>query len=534
MTSKDKFVQTMSEGYTFKGECMVLGGAMIDGECQTNTLVKAPLRMFNRHGLISGATGTGKTKTLQVIAEQLSGAGVPTLLMDVKGDLSGIAMTSPGHPKIDERHQKIGIPYTPGGNPVEFLSLSEEKGVRLRATVTEFGPVLFSRMLNLSDAQSGVLAIIFKYCDDNEIPLVDLEDLRKVIQYVTDLGKEEISREYGSISTSSAGSILRKVVELEQQGASRFFGEPSFEVDDLCRIDDRGRGIISILRLTDIQDRPKLFSTFMIQMLAEVYANFPEEGDLEKPKLVLFIDEAHLVFEEASKALLDQIEIIMKLIRSKGIGIFFVTQNPADIPDAVLGQLGMKVQHALRAFTARDRKAIKLAAENFPISDFYPVDELLTQLGTGEALVTVLNDKGIPTPLVQTLLRAPQSRMDVLTDSELEGIVSRSPLVPRYNKVVDRESAKEILQRKMDFAVEAEEQETRRQDLEKARKEASRTTTTSSGRTSTRKQKSVFDELVNSPTTRQIGRTFARELTRGLLSVLGVSSSRSRTRTRKK
>lgn len=521
MSKREQFIQDLTAGYTFKGSSIFLGAPILEGECLPQAPVKAPLKMFNRHGLISGATGTGKTKTLQVIAEQLSSNGVPVMLMDIKGDLSGIAVAGSPNPKIEERHQKIGHPFTAAGNPVEFLSLSDEAGVRLRATVTEFGPVLFSRLMELSDAQSGILAAIFQYCDDQDIPLVDLEDLRKTIQYITGPGKEEIEEKYGAMSTVSAGTILRKIVELEQQGASKFFGEPSFEVDDLCRFDEKGRGVISIVRLTDIQDRPKLFSTFMLQLLAEIYSTFPEEGDPDIPKLVLFIDEAHLVFDQATDALLDQIEVIMKLIRSKGVGVFFVTQNPIDVPDVVLSQLGMKVQHALRAFTAKDRKAIKLAAENFPITEYYPVDELLTQLGTGEAFVTVLNEKGIPTPLAYTMLRAPQSRMDILSEGELDGLIRKSRLVAKYAQPEDRESAKEILHRKMDFMRESEEVESRKKELEKASKASSRTT---------RGEKSFIEDLINSPTTRQVTRTVARELTRGLLSVLGVKSSSRRRR----
>jgi len=312
---------------------------------------------------------------------------------------------------------------------------------------------------------------------------------------------------------------LRKVVELEQQKADVFFGEPSFEVDDLCRHDANGHGVVNIVRLTDLQDRPKLFSTFMIQLLAEIYSTFPEKGDPEKPELVIFIDEAHLVFNEAPDALLDQIEVIIKLIRSKGVGVFFVTQNPIDVPDIVLSQLGMKIQHSLRAFTAKDRKAIKLAAENFPITEYYDVDEVLTQLGTGEALVTVLNDKGIPTPLAYTLIRAPQSRMDVLTDGEIDRIVLRSSLVAKYDEVVDRESAAEILQKKMDYVREAEVQETRREELEKATKQSSRTQ---------RGERSFVEDLIRHPTTKQIAGTLTRELTRGLLSVLGLGGKRRR------
>ncbi len=514
MSNKEKFIQEVAEGYTFEGDSIVLGGAMLNGEAITNSLVKLPLKTMNRHGLIAGATGSGKTKTLQIIAEQLSENGVPVLLMDVKGDLSGVAVPSDGHPKIDERHAKIGIPFKASGSPVEFLTLSDEKGARLRATVSEFGPVLFSKILDLNSTQSGIVAVIFKYCDDKNLALLDLKDFKKALQYAIGEGKEEIKEAYGAISTASTGTILRKIVELEQQGAEVFFGERSFDVDDLCRFDDNGKGMISILRLTDIQGKPKLFSTFMLQMLAEVYATFPEQGDADRPKLVIFIDEAHLVFDEASDALLDQIEAIVKLIRSKGVGLFFVTQNPTDIPDSVLGQLGMKVQHALRAFTAKDRKAIKLAAQNYPITDYYETSTLLTELGIGEALVTVLSEKGIPTPLVHSLLRAPQSRMDVLTNSEIDNIISKSSIISKYNEVIDRESAYEILSGKIEEAKEEEHQAKMKKEQAKASKSKSRS----------KAEKSTFEKMVNSTA----GRTVVREVTRGLLGVLGIKTSSRR------
>ena len=334
---------------------------------------------------------------------------------------------------------------------------------------------------------------------------------------MTGEGKKEVEGEYGRMSTASVGTILRKIVELEQQGADIFFGERSFDTDDLIRLDENGKGMISILRLTDIQDKPKLFSTFMLQMLAEVYSTFPEEGDLDQPKLVIFIDEAHLVFNEASDALLDQIEAIVKLIRSKGVGLFFVTQNPADVPDAVLGQLGMKIQHSLRAFTAKDRKAIKLAAQNYPDTDYYEVEELLTELGIGEALVTVLNEKGIPTPLAHTLLRAPQSRMDVLSKGEIDDILSKSDIIDKYNEVIDRESAYEVLKGKIENAQEKENQEELKKEQEKAKKATSR---------SRRKEKSTFEKVAGS----SVGKTVVREVTRGLLGALGIKTTRRRSR----
>jgi len=459
MSTKDTFFNYIKEGYTTKGDFITMGSAMLDGETITNAHIKVPLKTLNRHGLIAGATGTGKTKTLQVIAENLSEKGIPVLLMDLKGDLSGIAQPSPGHEKIDERHEKIGLPFTAKGFPVEILSLSEQNGVKLRATVSEFGPVLLSRILDLTETQEGIVAVVFKYCDDNKLPLLDLKDFKKVLQYATGAGKKEFTESYGRISTSSTGSILRKIIELEQQGADLFFGEKSFDVDDLTRIDENANGYINILRLTDIQDRPKLFSTFMLSLLAEIYATFPEQGDSDKPELILFIDEAHLIFKEASKALLDQIESIVKLIRSKGIGLYFVTQNPTDVPDAVLSQLGLKVQHALRAFTAKDRKAIKLTAENYPESDYYDTKEVLTSLGIGEALISALDEKGRPTPLAATMLRAPMSRMDVLTAGELKSVINNSKLVKKYNETIDRESAYEILNEKIEKAEAEAEKE---------------------------------------------------------------------------
>ena len=486
---QQEFFDYINEGYKTKGEFLTLGAAMLDEETITDALVKVPLKTLNRHGLIAGATGTGKTKTLQVLAENLSENGIPVLLMDIKGDLSGLAESSPGHPKIDERHTKIGFPFEAKKFPIEVLTISEQDGTRMRATISEFGPVLLSRILDLTETQSGIVAIIFKYCDDNKLPLLDIKDFKKVLQFVTNEGKDEITAEYGRISSSSTGAILRKIVEIEQQGGDLFFGEKSFEVEDLTRIDENGRGIISVLRLTDIQDKPKLFSTFMLQLLAEVYETFPEQGDSGRPELIIFIDEAHLVFEQASKALLSQIESIVKLIRSKGIGLYFVTQNPKDVPEDILAQLGLKVQHALRAFTAKDRKAIKLAAENYPTSDYYDTKEVLTQLGIGEAFISVLNEKGIPTPLARTMLRAPMSRMDVLTDKELSNVIINSRLYYKYNKDLDRDSAYELLNEKINAIIEAEQKAIADEEAQKerlAKEEAKRRNSRTYTRRSTR------------------------------------------------
>ncbi len=487
MSKKESFFEYITKGNETKGDFIPIGAAMLDGETVTGAHVKIPLKTMNRHGLIAGATGTGKTKSLQVLAENLSEKGIPVLLMDIKGDLSGLAQPSPGHPKIDERHEKIGLPFDAKSFPVEVMTLSEQDGVRLRATISEFGPVLLSRILGVTETQAGIISVIFKYCDDNKLPLLDLKDFKKMLQYATQEGKQEFTEAYGRISTSSTGAILRKIIELEQQGADLFFGETSFEVDDLLRVDDEGRGYINIIRLTDIQDRPKLFSTFMLSLLAEIYSTFPEQGDSGRPELILFIDEAHLIFNEASDALLDQIESIVKLIRSKGVGLYFVTQNPTDVPEEVLGQLGLKVQHALRAFTAKDRKAIKLTAQNYPDSDFYDTTEVLTSLGIGEALVSALDEKGRPTPLAATMMRAPMSRMDILTETELASLLSQSKLAKKYNETVDRESAYELLNEKIKKAEAEEAKEKARQEKEALKKaETKRKASTTRRRKSTR------------------------------------------------
>lgn len=509
--SAEKFKSLIEKGYTFKHDHIILGCGMLDDEPVPGAQVKLPLKSMNRHGLIAGATGTGKTKTLQILAEQLSSKGVPCLLMDLKGDLSGLAQPGENNDHFTWRHEMIQTPYEASSLPVEFLSLSDEPGAKLRATVTEFGPVLLSKILDLNATQSGIMALLFKYCDDQGLPLLDLKDLKKTLQYLINEGKEEIQEEYGRISSASVSTIMRKIIELEQQGAEAFFGERSFDVQDLVRTDDEGRGILSIIRLTDIQDRPKLFSTFMLSLLAEVYGEFPEAGDMDRPKLCIFIDEAHLIFDNASKALLDQIEAIVKLIRSKGVGLYFVTQNPTDVPEEVLGQLGMKIQHALRAFTAKDRKNIKRTAENYPESDFYETDKVLTSLGIGQALVTALNEKGIPTPLAATLLRAPMSRMDILTIKEIKEVTDASEIIERYNEEVDSKSAYEMLKEKIEKAGSKENQKKMAETRKKAAKEVKGA-----------KEESMFETMSKNTMMRQLGRTVMRELTRGLLGALGM------------
>ncbi|RIW15692.1 DUF853 family protein [Algoriphagus lacus] len=505
MSKIEQFKTHLAEGQVFKKDYIILGTGILDGEPIPQAQVKIPLKTMNRHGLIAGATGTGKTKTLQVIAEQLSLKGIPSVLMDLKGDLSGLAKPGTTNDFILKRSETIGVDYDPQGLPVELMSISNEKGVRLKATVSEFGPVLLSQIMELNYTQQGVVALVFRYCDTHHLPLLDLKDFKRVLQFITNEGKDAIEKEFGQVSSASVNTIMRKIIELEQQGAERFFGELSFDVDDFVRTKD-GKGVISVIRLTDIQSRPKLFSTFMLSLLSEIYESFPEQGDADQPKLCLFIDEAHLVFSNASKDLLEKIEAIIKLIRSKGVGVFFCTQTPTDVPESVLGQLGLKVQHALRAFTAKDRKAITKTAENYPDSPFYDTAEVLTAMGIGEALVTALNEKGISTPLAHTLVRAPITRMDILSDSEIDQLVATSDLVYKYNKDIDHDSAFEILERKM-MSVQ-QEQERSSQPLPN-----------SSGRTTTRtkEDESLIEELSKNTMVRQLGRTLFRELARGIL-----------------
>ncbi len=509
MSNTSSFIQSIVSGYAPQGKHISLGAAILGEQILRDAQVKIPLKTLNRHGLISGATGTGKTVTLQVIAESLCAEGVPVLLMDLKGDLSGLAAAGSLNAKIEERHAAIGIAYKAQACPVEFYSISKEPGIRLKATVSEFGPVLFSKILELNDTQAGIVAILFKYADEHELPLLDLKDIKQLLQFASSEGKAEIQKEYGGISPASISTILRKVIELEGQGADLFFGEPSFEVKDLLRSDANGKGLASILRLSDIQDRPKLFSSFMLCLLAEIYASFPEEGDLEQPKLCIFIEEAHLIFKEASNVLLDQIESIIKLIRSKGVGVFFITQNPYDVPEAVLSQLGLKVQHALRAFTEKDRKAIRKTAENYPISAYYKTDELLTSLGIGQALVTALNEKGIPTPLAAVHLKAPGSRIGVISKEDVHTNTTASPLFNKYNQNIDRESAYEILRGKIQDVAGTVPPKTKTTEKKKS-------------------EKSLLDKAGSNPLVKQIGRTVAREVTRGLLGVLGIGSRRKK------
>ncbi len=508
MAKAEDLKNVIDVNYNFKGDSIILGTAMFNKQALPNTLVKIPLNVVNRHGLIAGATGTGKTKTIQQFAESLSEKGIPVLLMDIKGDLSGIAKPGTENPKIKDRHQLIGNEWVAKQFPAELMSISGDKGLRLRATVSEFGPVLFSKILELNENQQGAVAIVFKYCDDKKMPLLDIKDFRQVLQYVSNEGKKELEM-YGQVSSATAGVIMRKLLEIEQQGADKFFGEKSFEVEDLLRHDKNGFGFLNIIRLTDMQDKPKLFSTFMLCLLAEVFQKFPEMGDKAAPKLVIFIDEAHLIFREATKALMDQLETVIKLIRSKGVGIFFCTQIPGDIPDKILSQLGSKFQHAMRAFTANDRKDIRLVANNYPSTEFYNTETLLTELGIGEALITVLDEKGAPTPLAHTLLCAPRTRMDVLTTEEQDKIVSSSEISGLYNEVIDRQSAYEILTKKIETTETQDNQTT----VESNKKEEGNSIV------------NTISNVSKNPIVKQM----AREITRGIFGVLfGKTTSRRR------
>lgn len=504
--SQDKFIQAINQSYTFKHPSIYLGAGVYSGAIIADAKVSLPLRMMTRHGLVTGATGSGKTRTLQLIAEQLSAAGVPVFMPDMKGDLSGIAKEAAADPKIQERASALGMDYKPAAFPVEIYSLSGKLGSQMRATVTEFGPVLLGKILSLNEVQTGVLNVIFKYADDKDLPVVDFKDLKKVLHYLTDgKGAEEIKHDYGRISSTTASTILRKIVSLEQQGIDQIFGEPSFDIDDLFQKVD-GQGVISLLNVSDVQHQPAVFSTFMLALLAEIYQALPEAGDIDKPRLVFFLDEAHLLFRDASDAFMDQIDQIIRLIRSKGVGIFFCTQLTSDVPPSVLSQLGNRVHHVIRAFTPNDVKSLRETIKTFPRSGFYDMEQQFTQLGTGQAFITVLNEKGIPTETVVTHLAPPASVMGPLSSSEYDDTLKRSDMYQKYFKAVDPQSAFEILGDRMQ---QHEEDEPERK-------------TTSRGR----KEKSTFEEVMGSPVAKQVG----REIVRGVFGMLFGTTTRRRRR----
>jgi len=442
----DAFHDAMAAGYSLDEPGVILGSPMREGVVAKDIRVQVALSMLNRHGLVAGATGTGKTKTLQLMAGQLSKAGVPVFIADIKGDLTGLA--APGdvtNPKLQSRLDALGWPFEPAGHPVEFLSLSGKLGPQVRATVHSFGPLLLGKVLDLNDTQTSILSLVFKYCDDNELPLLDLADLRTTLAFLGgDDGKAALA-EYGGISPASLGVIGRSIVTMEQEGADVFFGEPEFDVNDLLRLAPDGTGVISILELSDVMAQPRLFSTFMLWLLAQLYHALPEAGDLPKPKLAFFFDEAHLLFDHASEALLEQVEQTARLIRSKGVGVFFATQTPSDIPASILAQLGSRFEHALRAFTPQDADNLKKTVRTFPITPFYDVEQTIQQLGIGEALVTVLSPRGVPTPLAATMLVPPDSLMAALDPMTFQQRVASGTLAAKYGTTVDRQSAHEII-----------------------------------------------------------------------------------------
>jgi DNA helicase HerA-like ATPase len=509
----DNFTAALGAAYGFPdADSLILGAPRLAGETATGTLIRQPLAMMNRHGLIAGATGTGKTRTLQMLAGQLSAAGVPVFLADMKGDLSGMTAAGAANPKIDERCAAIGRPFQPAGCPVEFYSLTGRGGLPLRATVSSFGPLLLSRVLDLNETQSSALAMVFKFCDDQGLLLLDLVDLKETLLHLTDTGAEHL-REYGNLSKATVGVLLRKIVEMEQQGGEQFFGEPEFDVDDLLHVDADGTGRVSILNLADLQDRPALFSTFMMWLLATLFRELPEAGDLPRPKLVFFFDEAHHLFSGKGKAFEEQIEQVVRLIRSKGIGVWFVTQSPRDLPADVLAQLGNRVQHALRAFTPDDDKAIRATARTMPKSEFYDVADQLTKLGIGEAFVTVLAPNGVPTPVAATLLMPPASSMTPLPPDEVARRAAGSSLHERYGAAIDRQSARETLQAQV-----AEEQalaEAARRPEPAPRPAARRRAAPDAAQT-----------ILKSP----VARAATQELVRGIFGLLGVKTSRRRSR----
>ena len=444
------------DGYAFVGPAVDFGAAVVDDQVYADAPVRIPLAVMNRHGLVAGATGTGKTKTLQLMAEQLSGNGVPVFLADIKGDLSGLATAGTSNPKIEERSRSIGQAWAGTAYPTEFLSLGGKgQGTPIRATITAFGPTLLAKVLGLNETQESSLGLVFHYADKNGLALLDLKDLRAVITFLnSDEGKPEL-KNLGGLSKATAGVILRELIAFEDQGADIFFGEPEFDTRDLLRTAADGKGIITCLELPAVQDRPALFSTFLMWMLADLFHDLPEVGDLDKPKLVFFFDEAHLLFNEAPRALLEKVEQVVRLVRSKGVGVYFVTQNPLDVPETVLGQLGNRVQHALRAFTPRDQKAVKTAADTFRPNPDFDCAKTITQLGTGEALLSMLEDKGIPGMVQRTLIRPPASRLGAITPQERQQVIAQSPISGQYDKTVDRESAFEMLQKKAQQSADA-------------------------------------------------------------------------------
>ncbi len=462
----------------------------------------------NRHGLITGATGTGKTVTLQVLAEGFSRIGVPVFLADVKGDLAGLSQPISPHPKIDERLEKIGIEdFQPGGWPVVFWDLFGTSGHPVRTTISDMGPLLLSSLLELNDTQEGVLNIAFRVADEQGLLLLDLEDLRELLRFVAENARE-FSQQYGNVSSASVAAVQRRLLVLEEQGAEHFFGEPALDLADIQRVDFGGRGVINVLAADKLVQKPRLYATFLLWLLSELFEELPELGDPEKPRLVFFFDEAHLLFDQAPRALLEKVEQVVRLIRSKGVGVFFVTQNPLDVPDTVLGQLGNRLQHAMRAYTPREQKAIKVAAQTFRTNPNLDTETAFTQMGVGEALVSTLQAKGIPGIVDRTLIRPPTSRIGPVSDAERQDIRSRSPVGSRYDQVLDRESAAEILQARAEKAA---------RQVEKAEVESEHGKSKPARRQSTRQ--SPTEAAVKS-FLRSVSSTLGREIMRGILGAI--------------
>lgn len=506
------FITKIKQSYLGDVASIYLGAAILDGTVLSEAEINLPLAMMNRHGLIAGATGTGKTRTLQLLAEQLSDAGVPVFMLDVKGDLSGLGLPGTSNAKIEDRSKQLNKAFSPSSYPVELYSLTGKLGASMRATVLEFGPVLLAKILELNDTQTGVLAILFKYADDNKMPLVDLVDLKKLLSYLAEGdGAKEIKSVYGTISSATAGTILRKIVSIEQQGLANIFGEKSFDIADLFEKVD-GKGLISLLNISDVQGQPMVYSTFLLSLLAEIYQVMPEAGDLDKPKLVFFFDEAHLLFNDAPKAFLEQVNTIIRLIRSKGIGVFFCTQSPMDVPESVLSQLGNRIQHALRAFTPNDVDALKKTVNTYPKSAFYQIDKVLTSLGTGQALITVLNEKGIPTEVAATMLTPPKAVMGPMSLNDCTSLMKQSQLYSKYSETIDPVSAYEMLTDRINKnqAQQNEEKLAEEQELE--------------SKTTKKQEKSVFEQVIAAPITRQIG----REIVRGIFGMLTGKKTRSK------
>ncbi|MBE7324051.1 DUF853 family protein [Nocardioides sp. Y6] len=513
-------VDAVRRGYVFEGPALEIGGLVVDADTVTHEGVRIPLAMVNRHGLVAGATGTGKTVTLQLLAEQLSAHGVPVVAADVKGDLSGISVEAEASEKLLARTAGIGQQWSPTASPVEYYALGGEgTGIPLRVTMSAFGPMLLSKVLDLNATQESSLGLVFHYADLHGLPLLDLADLRAVVAHlVSDEGKADL-KSLGGLSSATAGVILRELIAFEAAGADVFFGEPEFEAADLLQVLPDGRGLVSLVELPTLASRPQLFSTFLMWLLADLFHDLPEVGDLDKPKLVFFFDEAHLLFKDASKGFLEQIAQTVRLIRSKGVGVFFVTQSPTDVPDEVLGQLGSRIQHQLRAHTPNDAKALKATVNTYPHSDYDDLGRVITGLGIGEAVVTVMSERGAPTPVAWTRLRAPGSRMGPADPAAMQATVESSPRHAKYATAIDRESAHEMLSAKLEEGARkaADDAGPASTDAgaEKAAKPPRGKKPTSRERT-TKKSEGLVDQVVGSPVFKDFMRTAAREIARGM------------------